>query len=85
MVCLLSATSRVGKTKDKWRNAGAVYASAALFAAVHASVWPTPIPLLGLGLGLGYLALSTRSVLVPVIVHGLFNAVSAVFVLRGPA
>lgn len=62
---------------------GAIYASAALFAAVHSTVWPTPIPLFVLGLGLGYLAVRTRGVLVPAVVHGLFNAVSALFVLTG--
>jgi membrane protease YdiL (CAAX protease family) len=67
------------------RRTRAVYASAALFAAVHSGVWPSPIPLFLLGLGLGALALRTRGVLVPVIVHGLFNAVSVVFVLRGAA
>jgi membrane protease YdiL (CAAX protease family) len=46
-------------------------------------VWPSPIPLFVLGLGLGWLAVRTRGILVPAIVHGLFNAVSGVFVLRG--
>jgi membrane protease YdiL (CAAX protease family) len=64
------------------RRARAVYATAALFAVVHSGVWPSPIPLFLLGLGLGWLAVRTNGVLVPVIVHGLFNAVSAVFVLR---
>lgn len=68
----------------RWRTAGAVYASAALFAAVHATVWPTPLPLFVFGLGVGYLAVRTRSVLVPIVVHGLFNAVAATIVLRGP-
>ena len=66
--------------KRHWRG---VYASAALFATFHSSVWPSPIPLFVLGVGLGWLAMRTRGVFVPVIVHGLFNAVSAVFVLRG--
>jgi hypothetical protein len=65
------------------RRARAVYATAALFAVVHSSVWPNPIPLFLLGLGLGWLAVRTNGVLVPVIVHALFNAVSAVAVLRG--
>jgi membrane protease YdiL (CAAX protease family) len=69
----------------RWQKAGAVYASAALFAAVHATVWPTPIPLFVFGVGVGYLALRTRSVLVPIVVHGLFNAVAATIVLRGGA
>jgi membrane protease YdiL (CAAX protease family) len=64
------------------RRAAAVYATAALFAIVHSSVWPSPIPLFLLGLALGWLAVRTNGLLVPVIVHGLFNAVSAVFVLR---
>lgn len=65
------------------RHFRGVYASAALFAMVHCSVWPSPLPLFLLGLGLGWLAVRTRGVLVPFLVHGLFNAVSAVFVLRG--
>jgi membrane protease YdiL (CAAX protease family) len=64
------------------RHLRAIYASAAFFAVVHSSIWPTPIPLFFLGLGLGWLAVRTRGVLVPAIVHGLFNAVSAVYVLR---
>jgi membrane protease YdiL (CAAX protease family) len=69
----------------KKRTLGAVYASAALFAVVHSEVWPTPLPLFILGLGLGWLAVRTRGVLAPAIVHGLFNAVSVLFVLRsGP-
>lgn len=71
--------------RSKRRAAGAVYASAAFFAAVHSSVWPSPVPLFLLGLGLGWLAVRTRGVLVPVAVHGLFNAVSGVYVLRGGA
>jgi membrane protease YdiL (CAAX protease family) len=67
----------------KQRSRGAIYASAVLFALVHTSVWPTPIPLFVLGLGLGWLALRTRGILAPAIVHGLFNAVSVLFVLRG--
>jgi membrane protease YdiL (CAAX protease family) len=65
------------------RRARAVYATAAFFALVHSGVWPTPIPLFVLGLALGWLAVRTNGILVPVIVHGLFNAVSAVYVLRG--
>lgn len=65
------------------RTIGAIYSSAALFAVVHSSVWPTPIPLFVLGLGLGWLAVRTRSILAPTIVHGLFNLVSVLFVLRG--
>ena len=64
------------------RRARAVYATAAIFAVVHSGVWPNPVPLFALGLGLGWLAVRTNVILVPVLVHGLFNAVSVVFVLR---
>jgi membrane protease YdiL (CAAX protease family) len=70
--------------KGKRRILSGVYSSAALFAAVHSSIWPSPIPLFLLGLGLGWLVVRTRSILVPIIVHGLFNAISTVAVLRGP-
>lgn len=65
------------------RRARAVYATAAFFALVHAGVWPSPVPLFVLGLGLGWLSVRTNGLLVPVAVHGLFNAVSVAFVLRG--
>ncbi|MFO0825289.1 MAG: CPBP family intramembrane glutamic endopeptidase [Gemmataceae bacterium] len=65
------------------RHIRGVYGSAAMFAMVHSAVWPSPIPLFFLGLGLGWCAVRTRGVLVPAMVHGLFNAVSAVYVLRG--
>ena len=64
------------------RHYRSVYVSAAFFGLVHSGVWPSPIPLFFLGLGLGWLAVRTRGVLVPIVVHGLFNAVSAVYVLR---
>ncbi|AWM39266.1 CAAX amino terminal protease self- immunity [Gemmata obscuriglobus] len=64
------------------RRAGAVYATAAFFALVHPT-WPNPIALFALGLALGYLAARTNGLLVPVLVHSLFNAVSVVYVLRG--
>ena len=65
------------------QHARAVLASAALFAAFHSHVWPSPVPLLVLAVGLGYLYLRTRSLVGPVVVHGLFNAVSAVYLLLG--
>jgi len=73
-------------TVRRWKyHVRGVYAAAAMFAMVHSAVWPSPVPLFLLGLGLGWCAVRTRGVLVPAIVHGLFNAVSAVYVLRGGA
>jgi membrane protease YdiL (CAAX protease family) len=83
---LLVAGWAVLRTRiSKRRTVGSVYASAALFAAIHSSVWPTPIPLFALGLGLGWVAVRTNGILAPVLVHGLFNAVSVLFVLSGGA
>ena len=79
-LAVIWVTVRHGK-----RHLRGVYAVAALFAVVHSDIWPSPIPLFLLGLGLGWLAVRTRGVFVPALVHGLFNAVSAVFVLRGGA
>lgn len=67
------------------RTVAAVWSSAALFAAAHSAVWPTPIPLFVLALGLGYLTARTRDITAAVVVHGLFNAVSFVYLLRGGA
>jgi membrane protease YdiL (CAAX protease family) len=65
------------------RHFRAVYVSAAFFGLIHSAVWPSPVPLFFLGLGLGWLAVRTRGILVPIVVHGLFNAVSAIYILRG--
>jgi hypothetical protein len=61
----------------------AIWASSALFAAVHAHVWPSPIPMVVLAVGLSYLYLRTRSLVGPIVVHGMFNAVSAAYLLLG--
>jgi membrane protease YdiL (CAAX protease family) len=61
----------------------AIWASSVMFAAVHSHVWPSPIPLVVLALGLGYLYMRTRSLVGCVLVHGMFNAVSAVYLLLG--
>lgn len=61
-----------------------IVSTSLLFAAVHSSVWPSPIPLFVLGLGLGYLTARTGSIVPAVVVHGLFNAVSFVYLLRLP-
>ncbi len=59
----------------------AIFSSAALFASVHASVWPTPVPLFVLALALGALAERTRSLVGPIVLHSLFNGVSCVQLL----
>lgn len=61
----------------------AILASSALFAAFHATVWPSPIPLFVLAMGLGYLAIRTRSLVGPILVHGMFNAIGALYLVRG--
>lgn len=61
----------------------AIFAASLLFACVHATVWPTPVPLFVLALGLGILAYRTRSLVGPIVLHGLFNAVSCVQLLMG--
>jgi membrane protease YdiL (CAAX protease family) len=52
----------------------AVYASAMLFSVAHS--WPDCIPIFFLGLALGWLAYRTQSLLAPVTLHALFNAVA---------
>jgi membrane protease YdiL (CAAX protease family) len=68
-----------------WRSrtpAGpAILGTAVLFAAIHSSVWPSPVALLLLALGLGGLAWRTRSLAGPILMHSLFNSVSVVRLL----
>jgi membrane protease YdiL (CAAX protease family) len=55
--------------------ARAIVGASILFANVHANVWPTPVPLFVLALGLGWSAYRTQSVVAPIVVHMLFNAI----------
>jgi hypothetical protein len=59
------------------------YANGVLFAAVHSSVWPSPVPLFFLGLGLAWLALRTQSIIPCIVVHGLFNGLAVTYVVMG--
>jgi membrane protease YdiL (CAAX protease family) len=64
----------------RWRSpaAGAIYGTAAFFAASHSFAWPQPVPLFVLGLGLGLLYDRTKSLYGPILCHGLFNSVACV-------
>ena len=64
--------------RSRTQTGPVVFGTALLFAAVHSPVWPTPVALFILGLGLGWLAVWTRNLVAPIVVHGLFNAVSYV-------
>jgi membrane protease YdiL (CAAX protease family) len=56
----------------------AIVATSLLFAAIHSFAWPSPVPLFVLALGLGWLAQRTQSLLGPILIHSLFNAVGCV-------
>jgi membrane protease YdiL (CAAX protease family) len=58
-----------------------VFATALLFGALHSFAWPTPVALFVLGLGLGALAARSGSLVGPIVLHALFNAVSCVLLL----
>src|SRR5262249_41002209 len=59
----------------------AIFGTALLFACVHAFVWPSPVALFVLALGLGVLAWRSQSLVGPVVLHALFNGVSALLIL----
>ena len=80
---LLGLCQALPKSKPK-RTILAIVSTSLLFGAVHSAVWPSPIPLFVLALGLGYLTARTGSIIPAVVVHGLFNGVSFVYLLRGP-
>jgi len=61
----------------------AIYGTSLIFAAFHSSVWPSPIPLFILALGLGCLAYRTQSLIGPLVLHSLFNAVSCIVLVLG--
>jgi membrane protease YdiL (CAAX protease family) len=65
------------------RRARGIFGTALLFGAFHSAVWPTPVALFVLGLGLGWLADRTQSLVAPVVLHGLFNAVACLMLLLG--
>jgi membrane protease YdiL (CAAX protease family) len=62
----------------------ALYGNGLLFAALHSSVWPSPIPLVLLGCGLAWLAYRTQSLLTTIVTHVLFNSVAFLNLLLEP-
>jgi membrane protease YdiL (CAAX protease family) len=63
---------------------GAIYGSALLFTAFHANAWPSPIPLFVLGVGLAWLRYRTQSLVAPVVLHLLFNAIACLVMVLTP-
>ncbi len=67
---------------DQFREAfGPICGSSLLFAAFHAEIWPSPIPLFLFALGLGWLAYRSNSLVGPIVVHVLFNAVACIVIM----
>ena len=56
----------------------AILTNGLFFASMHSQVWPSPIPLFVLAVGLAWLRYRTGSLVGPVLVHALFNAVTVV-------
>ena len=67
--------------RSRTNDGPVIFGTALLFAALHSFAWPTPPPLFILGLGLGWLVVRTRSLVAPVVLHALFNAVSYVLLV----
>jgi membrane protease YdiL (CAAX protease family) len=61
--------------------AAGLFASAVLFAWIHARVWPSPVPLLWLALGLGWLRWRSGSLVGPIVCHAAFNAIACAAML----
>ena len=62
----------------------AVYGNGLLFAALHSSVWPSPIALFLLGFGLAWLAHRSQSLVGPMVAHALFNGVATLDIFLSP-
>jgi membrane protease YdiL (CAAX protease family) len=72
----------IPRADEQWGRRS-IIGTSLLFAMIHINVWPSPMPLFVLGLALGWVAYRTRNLIAPVILHSLFNAVSAVVLLTG--
>jgi membrane protease YdiL (CAAX protease family) len=84
LLLLMTASTYLKQTWKRWptRSACGLAAVAALFAVVHAAVWPTPWPLLLLAVGLGGVTLRSGSLVPAVVAHSLFNCVTVVYLVR---
>ncbi|MFO0877963.1 MAG: CPBP family glutamic-type intramembrane protease [Gemmataceae bacterium] len=58
-----------------------LFATAVLFAWIHARVWPSPVSLLWLALGLGWLRWKSGSLVGSIVLHAVFNAVACAVLL----
>jgi membrane protease YdiL (CAAX protease family) len=81
-VLLLLPAFVVLRLRQPRSDVPAVYASAVVFAMIHTAAWPSPAALFLLGLGLGALALRTRSLAGPIVLHSLFNGLSVLLFFR---
>ncbi len=66
----------VSQARLKWAVFQAVTISAVLFGLVHSTSWPDPIPLAVLGVAFSRAYLRSQSLLTPIFMHGIFNAVN---------
>jgi membrane protease YdiL (CAAX protease family) len=81
---LASEHAEPSRRERAMNQAGAIYATSALFAAAHSFAWPTPISLFVLALGLGFLVYRTQSILGSITLHALFNGLSCFVLLLAP-
>jgi membrane protease YdiL (CAAX protease family) len=65
-----------------WPDSPAIFGTSALFASMHANIWPTPVPLFILGAALGTIRARTGSLVGPIVLHALFNTVTVVSLIR---
>ncbi|MGL6073336.1 MAG: lysostaphin resistance A-like protein [Fimbriiglobus sp.] len=68
-----------GTGKFPQRTIQGVVATSLLFAVAHSTVWPTPLPLFVLGCGLAILVSRTGRLFGAIVVHGLFNLISTLY------
>src|SRR5262249_42795690 len=77
--------ARAGKMHAKMQAWVPICGSALLFAAFHAAIWVSLSPLLGLAVGVGWLAYRTGSLVGPITVHAVFNAIACLVLVFAQA